>query len=370
MVNIYHNPALEDDSYVLCILRRRFIFRFICALHCAGLLQDTAVPKETSDVKMKALSTKIENVASGTTPDFQSRERNQDSLDTRNSIADSRIDSSENESKFPNDGEEARENGIKPAILTKTQNKNEPTDLALQVQYQIYEGIRTRDKAYIQNVFDDMREDQTGKLPPRLIRQALQKVKVLDSDLSGHSELLSIIDSEADQALDWEDFERIVQHPSDLEHFVRTIPLWTIVSDAIPQKLDPETLEPLNRLHVLSALTHSELDCIVDCMTDILKSMLAKHCDILRSTLQGSNRKQSEANPAGPKFSSFVMSAGGIKDFHGGLSARVGMPCAESERADSVRRHAAERSEPIHPSVHTSYSITSQEPQTCASRRP
>jgi hypothetical protein len=134
-------------------------------------------------------------------------------------------------------------------------------------------------------------------------------------------------DTDRDGGVDFEDFFRAINRPSELEQWCSNLPLARLLgccleaATATTTESSPAaTPDPVRRV---SALSPREIDAVAGEFAAGLSRILAEHVEQLRHCYRLTDSKATEApDGSGAKFQSF--SAGAVGDFHKGLTDRVG----------------------------------------------
>ena len=118
----------------------------------------------------------------------------------------------------------------------------------------------------------------------------------------------------------------ILQPPSALSGWLQTLPLASLLMDALPRL---ESHDKRNRLRAVSELTAPEVRIVVKEFALGLERMLTESLSSLRSSFAALDNKTK--NNAGSKTSTASkfsiqteMKCGTIEDFHHGLVGRIG----------------------------------------------
>ena len=135
------------------------------------------------------------------------------------------------------------------------------------VENQIKSGQRRREESVLCEVFNAHAVGHS--IPPQSIKTALSEA---GADIFVVEELLRCDPS----AVDYNDFKRAALSPSPLEMWAGSIPLASILADALPMSSGQD---PLRRISVLSA---EEIACVAEGVGAALKQVLASKVKSLR----------------------------------------------------------------------------------------
>ncbi len=187
------------------------------------------------------------------------------------------------------------------------------------IQKQILSRTASRNKTCgdIEDVFNRYANSTSHVLSVNHLHGALHDLGCDDVE---HINLLLTLDGKFQSGLDINEFKRIVESPTSLEQIVRTMPVWKLISDAIPRKHTNEQ-SAQDSLSMLASLAPEDINCMVDAMTDGLKVLLSGFCCDLKKQKEFC---ESSMTVGGSKFSIDSYNAGGIRHFHDGLEGRVG----------------------------------------------
>jgi hypothetical protein len=185
---------------------------------------------------------------------------------------------------------------------------------------QVFTGLERRSTIFLKEVFEAYMDDKTEKLPTSRLNEALLATRISESDDVDYDTSL------VDEQIDFEEFRKISQSRSILDHWAQSVPLWQLLSDSIPRKT--RTFELLryskqSPLKIISKLSAEDIEEISEAFLVGFKILVARHCRTLQESLRSMNAKSSQVSAAknpSEKFG-FVMKCGNIDDFHNGLSA-------------------------------------------------
>jgi hypothetical protein len=190
------------------------------------------------------------------------------------------------------------------------------------VKARVLAGMRRREVQTEQDwkkAFEDFKDPATSLLDKKQLRDALQTLGVVISDLA----LGDLFDESGEtpcDGLDFESFKSAITKQSPIEQWAKTLPFSSMVADAVP--MPPSS----DQLRFVSDLTRKEIDSIVDGLVDGLKDAFEKHVQLLSRGLKAAAEKtvNKENLGDGSKFQVVSMNCGRVKDFHVGLEGRLG----------------------------------------------
>ncbi len=123
-----------------------------------------------------------------------------------------------------------------------------------------------------------------------------------------------------------DEFRRAAAKRWDVDVWAQSLPLASMLADALPQ------CTGCNRLRAVCSLTAEEIRAICDGYREGLQRMLTQHVEYLRTAYEGLDKfAVMPRNGVAQKFELSAMSCGNIEDFHAGLQKRIGEAvCYES----------------------------------------
>ena len=179
-----------------------------------------------------------------------------------------------------------------------------------------------RDQAFINQVFDRYATttgvDLKRLIPKENLANALSEI---DGWLRPTNEIETIfyeMDLNSDGGLDLEEFVRASQSLTELEQWLKQIPFYRLMNDAITAL--PRITDRSSR--TAAFLTTNEIENICSGAVDGLCKMLRTHCERLRSALESMDKRMETSFQE--KFQIFDWKCGNIDDFHEGLEKRIG----------------------------------------------
>jgi hypothetical protein len=142
-------------------------------------------------------------------------------------------------------------------------------------------------------------------------------------------ELMTLMDLNENGGLDFEEFQRAVQQqPTELEQWAGMLPLAGMLARSLPVSGGPGD-QPLRDF---SRLGDDDLDTAVQVFSEGLKLLLSSARASSRQMFDSTDKKALEAAKdladgvsAASKFKTFKMRTGTVKDYHNGLTIRIGM---------------------------------------------
>ena len=143
-------------------------------------------------------------------------------------------------------------------------------------------------------------------------------------------ELFEEFDSDKSETLDIDELKRLVEKPTRLHEWVKTLPLVDIVVDAMRAILLKQGEDSFtDPLRMVSELSSEERQAVCATLHHCLEGILADACAGLRNAFESksSNEGKTKSQLVG-KFQvcgeDKVMAGGSIFDFQAGIEARIG----------------------------------------------
>jgi Ca2+-binding EF-hand superfamily protein len=128
-----------------------------------------------------------------------------------------------------------------------------------------------------------------------------------------------VIDLNYKGRLDFHAFKHIALSPTPLVAWVDSLPISTLLADALPKH------DKCDHLRVISTLTPSEISCVAEEVSLALKEILQAHVGRLKASFRSMDKEgEKPANNSVKRYEVIKMKAGEIKDFYQGLDARIG----------------------------------------------
>jgi hypothetical protein len=173
----------------------------------------------------------------------------------------------------------------------------------------------------LQRVFRELSEPGQYKssdrlLPAEKLREALSMFGVPISEVEADE----FIESSASERskLSFKEFKQAVDKQWQAEAWARSLPLATVLADALPYCQD------CSRFLAIGSMTKDEIDAIVDGYRDGLRRMLQEQVGELRKSLDSMKEMGKSARSGNQKFEVAAMRTGTVADFHAGLKKRIG----------------------------------------------
>ena len=225
---------------------------------------------------------------------------------------------------------------------------------------QVRDGSRRRNSGEIKKIFEKFGKDiDQGQDKPNRILKLIEKAdlpRALD-DLNIHlddsqaKQLFDEMDIDFNAGLDEKEFERAVhaaceRMPGPYELWTRSLPVAQILADALPKPTNAS--EEDSHLRFVSNLNDHEIEEVVAAFAEGVSLMLKESCTKLREAYEAIKKKkdEEERNPTKKgKFNVFTANCGTIRNFHEGMTERVGVSQPPSPRALARERagHSVDR---------------------------
>jgi hypothetical protein len=214
-----------------------------------------------------------------------------------------------------------------------------PSILLPKLLEQIKKGFERRDEDNVKKVFDKFAVDPGGaqcwggltrsaQKPPALSKQqfrlALEHLQYGNGrDMDN---LFKNFDINDDEHLDFEEFKQLLQSPSQVEEWTKSLPLHHLLADALPRSEKKLLESDIDDLEDLIHLRSQDLSDVITAFSEGLMIALEKAIMHLKNCISvGVDSKQNDVQKDNCKFSVFTMKSGLIDDFHAGLSGRIGV---------------------------------------------
>jgi hypothetical protein len=181
------------------------------------------------------------------------------------------------------------------------------------------QGFLRRDATNIRRVFEEFAPEK--KLSSRKFRKALL---ALNSNHAYQSKkklhkLFETHDLDNSGTLEYEEFSRLLKVPSPVAQWAHTLPLQDMLADLFDFRGDNDA-----QLQMLSQLTEENILAISQAFQAGICRLLTEQIRKLKDVLFASAKKEEALKTVSEKFSALRYKCGDVKDFHGGLTARVG----------------------------------------------
>jgi hypothetical protein len=194
---------------------------------------------------------------------------------------------------------------------------------------QVDRGFQRRDEDNINLVFkkySTMIEPTTKEqlIPTDSLKSALSDLNIVVDDAS---QLFTEMDVNNDGGLSLEEFTRTVRVAYErvlgpYELWARSLPLNEILADALLKPTDTADVNKDKHLRFVSNFQEADVDVVVKAFSKGLKRMLMESCKVLNQAYIDMDKQKPAV--AGGKFKVFTAMCGRIKDFHVGMTERVG----------------------------------------------
>ncbi len=194
---------------------------------------------------------------------------------------------------------------------------------------QIKQGFERRDEGSIKKIFDKFAVgiQHPPALSKQQFHQALEHLQF--SNAKDMDDMFKIFDINEDESIDFEEFKQVLQTPSQVEEWTKSLPLHHMLADALPRS-DKKTQESnIDDLKELTSLQLPDLSDVITAFSEGLRVLLEKGLQDLKhgieAALDSTKKDTKKERSTIGKFSVFTMNAGLIDDFHAGLSGRIGV---------------------------------------------
>jgi WD40 repeat protein len=185
----------------------------------------------------------------------------------------------------------------------------------------VINGRNRRNEQFLRDLFN-RHKDARGRLSGQNLVQALREIDAPHIPTSEQeiADLINQFDANSNAALDFGEFQQVVNQPDELE-------IW-LSEKQLP--LAADAIRPLvgrsNQLQKMSQLSSADIDqCAA--ATSFMPAMLKELHQELCGAFAVQSNIQADMQAAPSKFNDFYkMASGNIDDFHKGLTGRVGMP--------------------------------------------
>jgi Ca2+-binding EF-hand superfamily protein len=181
------------------------------------------------------------------------------------------------------------------------------------------QGFLRRDEAHIDRIFQ--RFAVGGKISLHNLRPALKELH------SNHAyqiqnklqKLFDVHDLDNSGGLELGEFVRLLKVPSPVAQWATTLQLQDMLADCFDFPGDHD-----NQLLLLSQLTNENILMIAKAFEAGLCVLLTEQTEKLKAVLNAATMKEQALKTASEKFAASRYKCGDLKDFHAGLTARVG----------------------------------------------
>jgi hypothetical protein len=166
-----------------------------------------------------------------------------------------------------------------------------------------------------------MNSSEDGKMSRSCLLNALQTLGI--PCISNEEELDSLFlkfDCNKDGLIDFEEFKAVVKAPTAAEAWAMGIAWWQPIADAVPVKVDEEPLR------TLAGLTREQMDCLCEVVQRNIGRLLREQVNLLRVSVDAMTKRSVESEEVldSSKFKVFKASAGKTREYHQGLTGRIG----------------------------------------------
>ncbi len=186
------------------------------------------------------------------------------------------------------------------------------------LKQQVADSVFRRSNQNIESVYLKYAKDQRGVCQGDFFN-ACQEVRFDFSGREDTDEIFINMDMNDDGFLDFSEFCRAMGTRSAAEQFIlQTIPLHEIISSALPRKPGRSPLDAFREL------TSGEITEMAQAVSGVLETILIEKVTQLRESWEAAMAKEIHEGQNSSKFLVIELKAGGIQDYHNGLSGRVG----------------------------------------------
>jgi hypothetical protein len=160
------------------------------------------------------------------------------------------------------------------------------------------------------------------------LQDALSELGRLPEERGNVEEMITVMDLDGNDGLDFEEFKRAVQQmPTQLEQWASTLPLAGMLASSLPVR-DGQGDKPLRDFNRLS---EDEINTAADAFREGLKRLLMTAQHASRQMLDKADKmaievakESADGVSAVSKFKTYKMSTGNVSDYHAGLFSRIG----------------------------------------------
>ena len=191
--------------------------------------------------------------------------------------------------------------------------------LELKIQSQIAAGCQRRSAKFIRETFEFYKEGGCDYISCGRLFDALKDLQIdIPIQTEQKKEYFLELDVDSDGKINFDEFQKAVERPSELEKYLGQIPIVKIISDAIPRDHGQDPLVSF------SVLTSDTINKIVQCCIDPIKKSIADYVLRLKTTMEHTMKVANELKNPNSKFCCYKMSASSASDFERGLEGRIG----------------------------------------------
>ena len=186
--------------------------------------------------------------------------------------------------------------------------------------------MRKRDKEFVKEFFDKHSQVDSSS-GERIIlidelKGALGELGIMISEKEV-GDLVQILDVDGSGGLDLAEFQAaVLKPPCNLDQWVATLPLSDLLARCLQVVIpDPDK----DQLREMSRLSAEKVEAAAEAASQGLKLLLAEAQALLKQVFAKMDAKASEPDGgSAPKFTTYKMSTGFVKDYFAGLVGRVG----------------------------------------------
>ena len=180
-----------------------------------------------------------------------------------------------------------------------------------------------QNKEYVGRVFRNFADKDMEKIRIENFSAAIDELKLI-LETEGRELLFNEADLDEDGGLDLKEFTRVVNEPSNLEQWTKTLPLAKLLAYCLPFEIRAVN-SAADSLRVVSRLRKVDINKAAQLFGEGVARILEDRVKQLKACYDEMDRKAvEESNETNKKFQTFAMSAGKVEDFHKGLTERVG----------------------------------------------
>jgi hypothetical protein len=206
-----------------------------------------------------------------------------------------------------------------------THTSNSPLLDTLRAQMEA--GFSRRSEPFVRQVFDRYTKAAgTPGVPKDDLLSALADLGIAVNE-SESEEVFRTYDVNVNGWIDFSEFCSIAATVRGIGQWASTLPLAQLLADCMPTK--KEEADPVQ---AVSCLSPTDIVDIVTCFSEGLGRTLNEEVGKLKRAYESMKRK-ADSSQVPAKFTLLNMECGSIQDFHQGLSARVGDPHLDFEKA-------------------------------------
>ena len=175
----------------------------------------------------------------------------------------------------------------------------------------------------VEKIFEEHKNSSNKIAQYENLIAALRAMKVNATDERSLLTDFRTVSFDVQSGLDFDEFKGYAAcRRTLLEEYVRTIPVWTIISDSVSAKLDLHSESEIGALKRMASMNSEDICCIIESISEPLKKMIETYCNELSQILKSDHVTASETD----KFASQFSSEDGLAPFpfEHNLSERVG----------------------------------------------